>query len=76
LHNEGIQPHLHPYGEDCAIVFSGKLTYYVNNRETIDVNQGEVVFGWKNVIHGYLNQYQQPLHLLILSPRTRSAWIT
>jgi quercetin dioxygenase-like cupin family protein len=65
LHGEGIQPHLHPYGEDCAIVLSGRLTYYVNNRETIDVNQGEVVFGWKNVIHGYRNQDQQPLHLLV-----------
>lgn len=25
-----IPPHFHPYGEDCAYVIKGELTYYVD----------------------------------------------
>ncbi|WP_144551398.1 cupin domain-containing protein [Bacillus mycoides] len=63
---EGIPPHSHPFGEDCAIVLSGHLDYYVSNKKTIRASKGEMVFGWKNHIHGYINNEMGPLHLLIL----------
>lgn len=64
---EEIGPHTHPYGEDCALVLSGTLTYYVRNHETIDVQAGEAVFGFQNVIHGYRNNSDVPVHLLIFA---------
>lgn len=64
--NEGIPPHSHPFGEDCAVVLSGYLDYYVSNKKTIRASKGEIVFGWKNHIHGYINNEIEPLHLLIL----------
>ena len=63
---EGIPPHSHPYGEDCAIVLSGRLDYYISNEKTIRASKGDIVFGWKNHIHGYINKEIEPLHLLIL----------
>ncbi|MBE5105886.1 cupin domain-containing protein [Bacillus thuringiensis] len=62
---EGITPHSHPFGEDCAIVLSGHLDYYISNEKMIHASKGEVVFGWKNHIHGYKNNETEPLHLLI-----------
>jgi quercetin dioxygenase-like cupin family protein len=64
--NEGIPAHSHPFGEDCAIVLSGYLDYYISNEKTIRVAKGESVFGWKNHIHGYINNEVEPLHLLLL----------
>lgn len=52
-------------GEDCALVLEGKLSYFITNMETIQVEPGELVFGWKSVIHGYLNEQSQSLHLLV-----------
>ncbi|CAM4183022.1 cupin [Bacillus manliponensis] len=63
---EGIPPHSHPFGEDCAIVLSGFLDYYISNEKTIHASKGDVVFGWRNHIHGYINNSTEPLHLLIL----------
>jgi quercetin dioxygenase-like cupin family protein len=62
-----IGPHTHPSGEDCALVLSGVLTYWVSNSETISVSPGEVVFDWQQVIHGYRNDSSEPVHLLIFS---------
>ncbi|MGD8189631.1 cupin domain-containing protein [Brevibacillus ginsengisoli] len=62
-----IGPHTHPLGEDCAIVLSGRLTYYLSNTRTMEVGPGEVVFGFQNVIHGYANLYKEPVHLLIFA---------
>jgi quercetin dioxygenase-like cupin family protein len=64
---EEIGPHTHPAGEDCAMVLSGVLTYWISNRETIGVRAGEVVFGWENVIHGYRNDGTEPVHVLIFA---------
>lgn len=63
---EGIPPHSHPSGEDCAIILSGYLDYYISNEKTIRASKGEIVFGWQNHIHGYINNETEPLHLLIL----------
>ncbi|MEH7464856.1 cupin domain-containing protein [Bacillus thuringiensis] len=63
---ECIAPHSHPFREDCAVVLSGHLDYYVSNKKTIRASKGEIVFGWKNHIHGYRNNEIEPLHLLIL----------
>lgn len=65
LPNEGLGSHIHTSGEDCAFVLSGKLNYFVSNKDTIISDVGEAVFGWKQVIHGYLNNYSEPLHLLV-----------
>jgi quercetin dioxygenase-like cupin family protein len=62
---QGIGPHIHPTGEDCAVVLSGTLTYWISNKETVEVKQGGAVFGWQNCIHGYLNNQDQPLQLLV-----------
>lgn len=62
---EGIPPHSHPFGEDCAVVLSSHLDYYVSNKKIIRASKGEIVFGWKNHIHGYINNEIEPLHLLI-----------
>lgn len=64
---EGIEPHIHPFGEDCALVISGELTYFLSNENTILVSSGEVVFGFVNVLHGYLNQQLDPVHLVIFA---------
>lgn len=63
--HEGIPPHSHPFGEDCAVVLSGHLDYYISNKIMIRASKGEIVFGWKNHIHGYKNNETEPLHLLI-----------
>jgi quercetin dioxygenase-like cupin family protein len=65
LQHEGISPHLHPHGEDCAIVLQGKMSYYVSNDDTIPVEPGELVFGWQHVLHGYLNEQAEPLQILL-----------
>lgn len=62
-----IGPHLHPSGEDCAIVLSGTLTYWISNQETVKVRPGELVCGWENIIHGYRNDEDEPVHLLVLA---------
>lgn len=62
-----IGPHTHPKGEDCAIVLSGQLGYWISNKQQITIQQDEVVFGWQNVIHGYSNFDEEPLHVLVLA---------
>jgi quercetin dioxygenase-like cupin family protein len=62
---QGIGPHIHPTGEDCAVVLFGTLTYWISNREAVEVEQGGAVFGWQNCIHGYLNNSDLPLQLLV-----------
>jgi len=37
---EGIPPHSHPFGEDCAVVLSGHLDYYISNKK-IYIFEGE-----------------------------------
>ncbi|MGM7682478.1 cupin domain-containing protein [Cytobacillus sp. Hm23] len=70
LPQEEIKPHIHSFGEDCAVVLSGELTYYVSNNQSITATEGDLVLGWKNVIQGYKNNTKNPLHLLIFaSPR-------
>jgi len=64
-HHQGLGAHIHTSGEDCALVLSGNLTYFVGNRETIEAEPGSIVFGWQNVLHGYLNQEKEPVHLLV-----------
>jgi quercetin dioxygenase-like cupin family protein len=64
---DSIGAHTHPYGEDCASVLSGELSYYISNKELITVRQGEVVFGWKDVIHGYLNENDVPVHMIVFA---------
>jgi quercetin dioxygenase-like cupin family protein len=64
-HQHGLNAHIHTSGEDCALVLSGNLTYFVGNRETIEAERGSIVFGWQNVLHGYLNQEKEPVHLLV-----------
>jgi quercetin dioxygenase-like cupin family protein len=64
-YNQGLGAHIHTSGEDCALVLSGTLTYFVGNRETIVAEPGSIVFGWQNVLHGYLNQEKEPVHLLV-----------
>jgi quercetin dioxygenase-like cupin family protein len=65
--DEGIPPHLHPLGEDCALVLSGNLTYYIKNDQTLSATPGDTVFGWRNVIHGYKNLDVEPVHMLIFA---------
>lgn len=67
LEGDGISPHSHPYGEDCAVVLSGNLMYYINNKESINAGRGDTVFGWQNVIHGYKNVNKEPVHMLIFA---------
>lgn len=62
---QGLGAHIHTAGEDCALVLSGNLTYYVGNRETIQAEPGSLVFGWQNVLHGYLNQEEEPVRLVV-----------
>jgi quercetin dioxygenase-like cupin family protein len=62
---KGLGAHIHTAGEDCALVLSGNLTYYVGNRETIQAEPGGLVFGWQNVLHGYLNQEEKPVQLVV-----------
>lgn len=62
---KGLAAHIHTAGEDCALVLSGNLTYYVGNRETIQVEPGGLVFGWQNVLHGYLNRGDEPVRLVV-----------
>lgn len=62
---QGLGVHIHTSGEDCALVLSGYLTYFVGNRETIKAESGSIVFGWQNVLHGYLNKENEPVHLLV-----------
>jgi hypothetical protein len=38
-HHQGLGAHIHTSGEDCALVLSGNLTYFVGNRETIEASQ-------------------------------------
>ncbi len=64
-HQQGLEAHIHTSGEDCALVLSGNLTYFVSNRDTIEAEPGCIVFGWQNVLHGYLNQENEPVHLLV-----------
>lgn len=66
LPGQGIQPHIHPIGEDCAVVLDGELTYYITNVDTITAVPGEIVFGRSNVLHGYQNEGTDPIHLLVL----------
>ena len=66
LPKQGISAHVHPAGEDCAVVLDGKLTYYISNVDTVTAVPGDIVFGRSNVLHGYLNAGPAPLHLLIL----------
>lgn len=65
LKGNGISAHTHPFGEDCAFILDGVLDYFISNEKTIKAYENEVVFGWKNVIHGYINNDEKPLHLLI-----------
>jgi quercetin dioxygenase-like cupin family protein len=37
-HHQGLGAHIHTSGEDCALVLSGNLTYFVGNRETIEAS--------------------------------------
>ncbi|WP_156920576.1 hypothetical protein [Thermicanus aegyptius] len=37
----------------------------MSNRDTIEAEPGSIVFGWQNVLHGYLNQENEPVHLLV-----------
>ncbi|MGA8942955.1 MAG: cupin domain-containing protein, partial [Thermoactinomyces sp.] len=62
---QGIGAHIHTSGEDCALVLSGNLTYFVDNRKTVKAGPGSIVFGWQNVLHGYLNEEKEPVHLLV-----------
>jgi quercetin dioxygenase-like cupin family protein len=62
-----IGPHTHPKGEDCAIVLSGQLGYWISNKEMLQIQPGEVVFGWRDVIHGYCNTQEELVHLLIFA---------
>ena len=41
-YNQGLGAHIHTSGEDCALVLSGTLTYFVGNRETIVAEQYRV----------------------------------
>jgi quercetin dioxygenase-like cupin family protein len=65
--DEGISPHIHPKGEDCALVLEGELTYFLTNKDSIKARSGELVLGYKNVLHGYLNKEDESVHLLIFA---------
>lgn len=67
LDKEEIPAHFHPYGEDHAIVLSGELTYDISFDRQIEAAENDIVFGWNNYIHGYHNQSDKPLHLLIFA---------
>jgi quercetin dioxygenase-like cupin family protein len=67
LEGDGISPHLHPFGEDCALILSGHLSYSLNNKETIGAKAGDIVFGWRQVIHGYQNLDVEPVHMIIFA---------
>lgn len=62
-----IGPHSHPLGEDCGLVLSGLLTYYLDHKNTVSVHPGELVIGYANVIHGYLNQTLEDVHVVLFA---------
>lgn len=70
-HGGGLSPHVHPTGEDCALVLSGTLTYSVSPDETIFASPGEFVLGRRNHVHGYANESNDPLHLLVFTAPER-----
>lgn len=69
IHKEdlGIDAHFHPYGEDSALVLQGELTYDISFDQQMIVKENNLVFGWTNLVHGYHNVHENPLHILVFA---------
>jgi mannose-6-phosphate isomerase-like protein (cupin superfamily) len=65
--DNGIPPHIHPHGEDCAYILEGELQYNIDFDETITVKEGELVVGWTDLIHSYKNVSTHPVHFLVFA---------
>jgi uncharacterized cupin superfamily protein len=65
--DKGIDAHFHPFGEDHAFVLAGELTYNVSFERQIKAKENSLVFGWTNYVHGYQNDSDQPLHILVFA---------
>lgn len=63
----GIDAHFHPNGEDSALVLQGELNYDINFEEQMVVKENNLVFGWTNIVHGYHNVNENPLHVLVFA---------
>jgi len=62
-----IPPHFHPYGEDCAYVLKGELTYYIDTHSTVNLDKGNLAVGWTNLIHGYKNMSDSSVYFLVFA---------
>ncbi|WP_339194697.1 cupin domain-containing protein [Solibacillus sp. FSL R5-0449] len=65
--DEGIKAHFHPFGEDHALILEGELTYDISFEEQIIAVKNNLVFGWSNYVHGYCNNTERPLHILVFA---------
>lgn len=63
----GIEAHFHPFGKDHAFVLQGELTYDISFERQIKAKENSLVFGWTNYVHGYQNDSDQPLHILVFA---------
>ena len=63
----GIDAHFHPFGEDHAFILEGELTYDFSFEEQLVARKNSLVFGWTNAVHGYHNDNETPLHILVFA---------